>query len=279
MPDAKYFVIARDVEQNLAAIEPIVTNKTGLSLRLEPGLSISGTVQDEKGAALTHADINLNMMAGNMGGMVEYQPIKLNAEGAFTIPALPMGQQYYVYASVKGYGSVNKNIGKNSEPYQQHPVVAVQDEARRPRAGRPGAGHRRQAAARRGGQHQRQRPAEWQHANGRERAIPVQGVRRADTNLRVVAIRGGAEQFRQRAGAWRRHQSGGENGRAAAAAPDRHAGCPADTPALDVERRGGRGRPVTRPGMIILLSLQAAVLLGTGGGVFWFARQRGRREN
>jgi hypothetical protein len=34
-----------------------------------------------------------------------------------------------------------------------------------------------------------------------------------------------------------------------------------------------------KTGMIILLSLQAAVLLGTGGGVFWFARQRGRREN
>jgi hypothetical protein len=30
-----------------------------------------------------------------------------------------------------------------------------------------------------------------------------------------------------------------------------------------------------KTGMIILLSLQAAVLLGTGGGVFWFTRRRG----
>jgi hypothetical protein len=30
-----------------------------------------------------------------------------------------------------------------------------------------------------------------------------------------------------------------------------------------------------KTGAIILLSLQAAVLLGTGGGIFWFTRKRG----
>jgi hypothetical protein len=32
-----------------------------------------------------------------------------------------------------------------------------------------------------------------------------------------------------------------------------------------------------KTGTIILLSLQAAVLLGTGGGIFWFTRKRGGR--
>ena len=112
MRGAKYFVIARDVERNLAAIEAIGTNKTGVILRLEPGLSISGTVQDAKGAPLTRANINLNMMAGNMGGMVEYQPIKMNSDGTFTIPALPMGQQYHVYVLQTAMAPRRKASGK-----------------------------------------------------------------------------------------------------------------------------------------------------------------------
>ena len=95
MRDVKYSVIARDVGRNLAAIEAIGTNKTRVVLRLGPGLSISETVLDAKGAPLTRANINLNLMAGNMGGMVEYEPIKMNSDGTFTIPALPMGQKYH----------------------------------------------------------------------------------------------------------------------------------------------------------------------------------------
>ena len=34
-----------------------------------------------------------------------------------------------------------------------------------------------------------------------------------------------------------------------------------------------------KTGMIILLSLQAVVLLGTGVGIFWFTRKRGQDEN
>ena len=112
MRDAKYFVIARDVERNLAAIEAIGTNKTRVILRLEPGLSISGTVQDAKGAPLTRANINLNMMAGNMGGMVEYQPIKMNSDGTFTIPALPMGRNTTCMFQQTAMAPRSKSIGK-----------------------------------------------------------------------------------------------------------------------------------------------------------------------
>ena len=142
MRDAKYFAIARDVERNLAAIEAIDTNKTRVVLRLGPGLSISGTVQDAKGAPLTRANINLNMMAGNMGGMVEYQPIKMNSDGTFTIPALPMGQQYQRVCYGKRLWLRAEKHRENSKPDQQPSVVAVQTEDRRPPAGRPGVGHR-----------------------------------------------------------------------------------------------------------------------------------------
>jgi protocatechuate 3,4-dioxygenase beta subunit len=109
---AKYFAIARDVDRNLAAIEAIDTNKTSLDLQLGPALTISGTVLDTNGAPLDRANVNLNIMTGNMGGMVAYQPIKLNSDGTFTIPALPMGQQYNLYVTANGHGSAQKSVKK-----------------------------------------------------------------------------------------------------------------------------------------------------------------------
>jgi len=79
---------------------------------LEAGFSISGTVQDANGAPLSRANVNLNMMAGNMGGMVDQQPVRSGTDGTFTIPALPVGQQYHVYVSASGYGSGQKAISK-----------------------------------------------------------------------------------------------------------------------------------------------------------------------
>jgi len=274
MPDAKYFVIARDVEQNLAAIEPIVTNKTGLSLRLEPGLSISGTVQDEKGAALTHADINLNMMAGNMGGMVEYQPIKLNAEGAFTIPALPMGQQYYVYASVKGYGSVNKNIGKNQSRTNSIQLLPFKMKLAD-----------RELAGQVLGTDGKPLPGAEVSINGKGQP---NGNMRTDENGRFhfKVCAGPIQIF-----AWSQSGAGRNN-------------------SANVQARGGDTKVVVKmgarqqqrqivmrdeplipqpwtlsavvgwpashkTGTIILLSLQAALLVGTAGGIFWFTRKRG----
>ena len=110
MQGAKYFAIARDIDRNLAAIEGIKTSSKSVDLRLGPALTISGTVQNADGSPLARANINLNMMAGNMGGLVEYGRIKMNSDGTFTIPALPMGQRYIVYATAEGHGSASKKI-------------------------------------------------------------------------------------------------------------------------------------------------------------------------
>lgn len=112
MRGAKYFVIARDTEQNLAGIEPVDAKTTHVSVHLGPGFSISGTVLDSEGAPLTHANVNLNIMAGNMGGMVDQQPPSIGSDGSFTIPALPPGQQYNLWITASGYGSGQKSISK-----------------------------------------------------------------------------------------------------------------------------------------------------------------------
>jgi hypothetical protein len=56
--------------------------------------------------------VNLNMMAGNMGGMVSREPVRVDSDGTFTIPALPRGQSYHVYVSASGCGSAQRPVGK-----------------------------------------------------------------------------------------------------------------------------------------------------------------------
>lgn len=108
----KYFVIARDTEQDLAGIEPVDAKTTRLSVHMGPGFSISGTVLDSEGSPLTQVNVNLNIMAGNMGGMVDPQSPKISSDGSFTIPALPPGQQYNLWITANGYGSGQKMISK-----------------------------------------------------------------------------------------------------------------------------------------------------------------------
>lgn len=112
MRNVKYYVIARDTERNLAGIEPFDSKKTNASVHMEAGLSISGTVQDSSGAPLPHANVNLNIMAGNYGGMVDQRPTRVDSDGKFTISALPVGQQYNLNITASGYGSANKRVTK-----------------------------------------------------------------------------------------------------------------------------------------------------------------------
>jgi hypothetical protein len=277
MRDAKYFAIARDVEQNLAAIEPIDTNKARVILRLKPGLSISGTVQDTKGAPLPRANINLNMMAGNMGGMVEYQQIKMNSDGTFTIPALPTGQQYMVFVSANGYGSARKNVGKTQSqtnsiqlsPFKLKPadrLLAGQilGTDKKPLSGvqvningngQPNGFMNTDATG-----HFKFKVCDGPvtimafspNGGGRNSSGSTQ-ARGGDLN---VVVKMGAQQQRQSVIRETPLKPQPWTVNALVTWPVNH-----------------------KTGAIILLSLQAVVLLGTAGGVFWSLRKRGQRES
>lgn len=274
MRDVKYFAVARDVEKNLAAIEPIATNQTRVSLRLVPGLTISGTVQDGKGAPLPHANLNLNIMAGNRGGMVEYGRIKLNSDGTFTIPALPMEQQYWVFATANGYGTARKTIGKNQTRTNQIQLAPFKlKPANLPLAGRVlGTDNKPMAGAQ-------------VNLNGNGQP---NGFTRSDENghFSFKVCDGQVEVYAYSP------SGGGRNNYGIAYARG------GDTNVV-VKMGAQPQRPVIREiplkpqpwtfgaliawpanhktAAIILLSLQAVVLLGTGGGVFWSARKRGQR--
>jgi len=111
-PNSKYFLIARDLDRNLAVAQEINDKLTSLDLRLQTGFSLSGTVQDADGAPLSRASVNLNFMAGNSGGMVDRRPVQTDAQGGFTIASLPTGQRYSVRVSATGYGSASKQVSQ-----------------------------------------------------------------------------------------------------------------------------------------------------------------------
>jgi protocatechuate 3,4-dioxygenase beta subunit len=276
MRDPKYFVVARDVEKNLVAMESIDTNKTRVDLRLGPGLSISGTVQDAKGTPLTRANINLNMMVAGGGRLVEYQPIKVNSAGIFTIPALPPEQQYIVMVNASGYGSARKNIGKaqsqtNSLQLAPFKLKAadrllagqVLDTDDKPLSGvqvnlngngQPSGNLRTDATGHfkftvcdgpitifayspSGGAGGRVNSVNWQARGGDTNVIVKMGAQQPPRQMV-------AREIPLKPQAW--------TVSTLAAWPAAH-----------------------KTGTIILLALQAAALLGVGGGVFWFTRKRG----
>ncbi|HEY2328782.1 MAG TPA: carboxypeptidase regulatory-like domain-containing protein, partial [Verrucomicrobiae bacterium] len=276
MRDAKYFAIARDVERNLAAIEPVVTNKTSITLRLEAGFSISGTVQDAQGAPLSRANINLNIMLGNMGGMVEYQGIKMNADGTFTIPALPPGRQYMVYATANGYGSARKNIGKNQSRTNSLQLSPFKLKT----ADRLLAGQVFNT--------------DGKPLSGAQ--ISINGEGQPNGNMRTDAD--GHFKFKVCAGpvqiyAWSQSGSGGYN----SASSQARGGDASVVVKMGVQQRQNpvtqretplKPQPWTATALvawpanhkavaIILLVLQGVVLWGTVGGIFWSTRKRGRR--
>ena len=277
MQGAKYFAIARDVERNLAAIEAIGTNKTRVDLRLGPGLSISGTVQDAKGAPLSRANINLNMMAGNMGGMVDYQAIKVNTDGTFIIPALPMGQQYMVYVTATGYGSVRKNVGKTQSQTNSIQLSPFKLKA----ADRLLAGQVLGADG---------KPLSGVQVNINGNGQP-NGFMRTDAagHFTFKVCSGPITIFAYSPSGAGRNNSANWQARGGETNVVVKMGAQQPRQDVAVEREIPlKPQPWTlnalvtwpashKTGTIILLSLQAVVLLGTVGGIFWFARKRGKR--
>ena len=112
---SSFCLLARDVTHNLAAAEDIEEGTTTLDLKLQPGLVVAGSVQDENGKPLTNATVRVFLWSGNSGSQFDDKPIRTDAQGQFEITALPPGRKYSLDATAKGYGSANQNIQEEAE--------------------------------------------------------------------------------------------------------------------------------------------------------------------
>jgi protocatechuate 3,4-dioxygenase beta subunit len=103
--DPTNIVMAQDFERNLAAIQEFDAILTNLDLNLQPGITISGSVKGAEGAPVTNAAIDLKMLSGHSSASVENKPVKVDARGSFSFPALPQGREYEIFdLTAKGYG-------------------------------------------------------------------------------------------------------------------------------------------------------------------------------
>jgi len=110
-PAVQYLLVGRDVAHNQAAAEELTDKTTSLDLHLEPGLTISGSVADPDGKPVRSANVMLNLMTARMGSMIgRQQPTMVDADGGFSIAALPQNQRYLVTVTASGYGSANRNL-------------------------------------------------------------------------------------------------------------------------------------------------------------------------
>jgi hypothetical protein len=125
------FVLARDFRRNLAAIHEFTAIPTNLDLDLQPGITISGSVKDTNGAPITPASVDLSILSGGFVIPLEPQPIEVDSQGKFSIPALPQGRDYGMYQGVAapnyvpGSGWLKAENSKTNH-YEFPPFVLVQ---------------------------------------------------------------------------------------------------------------------------------------------------------
>ncbi len=107
--DRNFYLIAQDEARNLAVAEEIDESTRALDLHLQPGLVITGRIEDPDGKPLTNGAVSVTLWAGNMGSSFR-APTKADSNGEFKVSCLPQTRRYTINASAPGYGSANQQV-------------------------------------------------------------------------------------------------------------------------------------------------------------------------
>lgn len=100
---ASSYVVARHKARNIALALP-VDNKGGtIQLALEPAMSVSGSVTDTEGNAISGVRVSLMFRTPDWGKSIEAQRLTAG-ETEFTFKALPAENLYLLWAHADGYG-------------------------------------------------------------------------------------------------------------------------------------------------------------------------------
>jgi len=98
-------LLARHIERDLAAMVDISGQAARVDVQLAPALSLSGTVTAVEGTPLAGATVSVCLKRWNWE---HYMPVKravADANGRFTLPALPQLQQYDLRVRAAGYAT------------------------------------------------------------------------------------------------------------------------------------------------------------------------------
>ena len=106
----QYSLIARDAARNLAVVTDVDPDTTNKDAQLQPGLTLSGSVQDSAGTVVPGATVTCSANVGNTGFAIENRPIPVDAQGAFELTALPQAVRYNLSARAAGYGQATATL-------------------------------------------------------------------------------------------------------------------------------------------------------------------------
>jgi len=107
------FILARSLQRKLAAMVEFVQIPTTLDLSLQPGITLSGSLKDTAGAPISNATVQASVLAAGSVVAVQERPNQVDAQGAFSIPALPQGREYAFLSTgiaARGYGSSSGHV-------------------------------------------------------------------------------------------------------------------------------------------------------------------------
>jgi protocatechuate 3,4-dioxygenase beta subunit len=104
-------LVARDLEHGLAVAHQMDEKTTNLDLRLQPGLTVSGTVLETGGKAVPGASATLFANNGQIGMVLDQQASRTDADGLYEIKGLPAeGLRYRVQVTASHHGSASGQL-------------------------------------------------------------------------------------------------------------------------------------------------------------------------
>ena len=108
-------LVVRDAARDLAASEDLSEDVTNLDVKLKPALTLTGQVKGLDDSPLHNAQVGLWLKAGNSYDQLNEQMATASADGRFEIKCLPPEPQYLVYATAKGFGRSQQQVGPGTE--------------------------------------------------------------------------------------------------------------------------------------------------------------------
>ena len=96
-------VVGRDEGRNWAGLAELSPTDTNIDIHLEPGMVLSGKIQDSTGHSLTGATIAALIDIDGRSFPMSRPTNGISDDGAFALRALPPGRKYFVSVNLPGY--------------------------------------------------------------------------------------------------------------------------------------------------------------------------------
>jgi len=108
----RVMVVARRPSRNLAAVEEVTLKPRELSvkMRLKPAVTLNGVVVTSGGNPIAGALVYAHMTVARYSMPLHGAEVKTDANGRYTIPAVPRGYDYMVMAYRGGYGQGQSKV-------------------------------------------------------------------------------------------------------------------------------------------------------------------------